>query len=122
MFPEPRSARNPRSSTRTLHRCLYSSDSSTLEIVGLDELHVPTQPDLIVVATKHKEVAQAESADRGERAGGMPGAGYFRINRQPDPYRRGATVNAVAAGGRFLQHQRDECRAWGDRHRQSARQ
>jgi hypothetical protein len=49
--------------------------------------------------------------------GGVPGAGYFRINRQPDPYRRGATADDAAAGGRFLEQQRNECRTWGDRHR-----
>jgi hypothetical protein len=52
----------------------------------------------------------------GER-GGVPGAGYFRVNGEPDPYRRSASVEEAAAGGRFWEQQRQECRSWGDRHR-----
>jgi hypothetical protein len=41
--------------------------------------------------------------------GGVPGAGYFRINNIPDPYGRGASVEDEVAGGRFLEAQRAEC-------------
>ena len=56
----------------------------------------------------------------GER-GGVPGAGYFKVNGQPDPYRRGASADDTFRGGVFLQAQRDECRRWGDARRRRGR-
>lgn len=56
----------------------------------------------------------------GER-GGMPGSGYFRVNRQPDPYGRSVTDAEAVAGARFWENQREECRAWGSTHRQARR-
>ena len=49
----------------------------------------------------------------GER-GGVPGAGYFKVNNRPDPYGRGATESDTAQSGAFLQRQRESCRRWGD--------
>jgi len=53
--------------------------------------------------------------------GGVPGAGYFKVNGQPDPYRRGASADDAFRGGAFLQAQRDECRRWGDARRRQGR-
>jgi hypothetical protein len=53
--------------------------------------------------------------------GGVPGAGYFRVNGQPDPYRRGASADDTYRGGMFLQAQREECSRWGDAERRSRR-
>ncbi|MEW2142662.1 hypothetical protein AB0869_07570 [Micromonospora vinacea] len=48
---------------------------------------------------------------------GFPGAGYFRVNRQPDPRGKRVTPEAQAASTRFWETQREECRRWGVRSR-----
>ncbi|MEU5905364.1 hypothetical protein ABZ780_13435 [Micromonospora sp. NPDC047467] len=48
----------------------------------------------------------------GPRAG-FPGAGYFGVNRKPDPRNERATPEAVIASTMFWQTQCDECKRWG---------
>jgi hypothetical protein len=54
---------------------------------------------------------------------GFPGAGFFRVNGEPDPLASKATPEEQVAGTRFWERAKDECRRWGRTDRQrSARE
>ena len=46
--------------------------------------------------------------------GGLPGAGYFRVNGLRDPYGMNVTAEQATTSARFLEEQRSECASWGD--------
>jgi hypothetical protein len=48
---------------------------------------------------------------------GSPGAGYFRVNGQRDPFVERTTPEQQIQGYNFWQEQIRECRAWGEHSR-----
>lgn len=48
---------------------------------------------------------------------GFPGAGYFRVNEQPDPLSDKATADDVARGTAFWEAQKKTCEQWGTEQR-----
>jgi len=51
---------------------------------------------------------------------GRPGAGYFRVNGQSDPFADSiASAEAVVAASALWNQQKSKVKAWGTRHRRS---
>lgn len=48
---------------------------------------------------------------------GQPGAGYFRVNGQPDPFSNRTSPTKARDAGVFWEQQIGECRTWGVRSR-----
>jgi hypothetical protein len=53
--------------------------------------------------------------------GGLPGIGYFRVNRKADPVRPSTSVAEAADSTRFWEAEKESCRAWGIEQRRARR-
>ena len=51
---------------------------------------------------------------------GMPGAGYFKVNRQPDPLGRRTNPEDATRAVQFWERQKAECERWGTDERRAA--
>lgn len=52
---------------------------------------------------------------------GVPGPGYFRVNRQVDPLDDSATDESIVRAMQLWEEQKQECKTWGREHRRARR-